>query len=215
MKKLLGTDTAGSYTFDPIAKTVTFSDLAQSLTLANILLITNTTANTIIYNFADPTSGAVSFNNNVLTLDYNTTSMNASDVLQIYVDVESYEESLQTLLRRMNKLLESNAVVDNRLRQRITIDAIGNSTAGQSPTEVTTTIPVSGTVTASVSGATTLSISANDLQYVQSAQVSPYATKANTTLLHVVSGLVDERWRIIEEARTAYGTAIRRNLIFT
>ena len=215
MKKLLGTDTVGSYTFDPTAKTVTFSNLAQSLTLANILLITNTTANTIIYNFADPTSGAVSFNNNVLTLDYNTTSMNASDVLQIYVDVESYEESLQTLLRRMNKLLESNAVVDNRLRQRITIDAIGNSTAGQSPTEVTTTIPVSGTVTASVSGATTLSISANDLQYVQSSQVSPYATKSNTTLLHVVSGLVDERWRIIEEARTAYGTAIRRNLIFT
>lgn len=215
MKKLLGTDTAGSYTFNPTAKTVTFSNLAQSLTLANILLITNTTANTIIYNFADPTSGAVSFNNNVLTLDYNTTSMNASDVLQIYVDVESYEESLHDLLRRMNKLLESNAVVDNRLRQRITIDAIGNSTAGQSPTEVTTTIPVSGTVTASVSGATTLSISANDLQYVQSAQVSPYATKSNTTLLHVVSGLVDERWRIIEEARTAYGTAIRRNLIFT
>ena len=215
MKKLLGTDTVGSYTFDPTAKTVTFSNLAQSLTLANILLITNTTANTIIYNFADPTTGAVSFNNNVLTLDYNTTSMNTSDVLQIYVDVESYEESLQTLLRRMNKLLESNAVVDTRLRQRITIDAIGNSTAGSSPTEITTTIPISGTVTSSTPSTTALSISANDIQYVQSGQVNPYAVTSNVTFWRVMSGIVDERWRIIEEARTAYGTAIRRNLIFT
>jgi hypothetical protein len=214
MKKLLGTDTVGSYTFDPTAKTVTFSNLAQSLTLANILLITNTTANTIIYNFADPTTGAVSFNNNVLTLDYNTTSMNASDVLQIYVDVESYEESLQTLLRRMNKLLESNAVVDNRLRQRVTIDAIGNSTAGSSPTEITTTIPVSGSVTNST-GSVTLAISSNDLQYAQGTIVNPYGTKSNITLAHVVSGLVDERWRIIEEARTSYATAIRSNLIFS
>ena len=215
MKHLLGTDITGSYTFNPGAKTVTFSGLPRAITLSNILLITNVTRNTIIYNFADTATGAVSFNNNVLTLTYDTTSHSASDVLQVFLDVESKEESLHDLLRRMNKLLESNAVVDNRLRQRITIDAIGNSTAGQSPTEVTTTIPVSGTVTASVSGATTLSISANDLQYVQSAQVSPYATKSNTTLLHVVNGLVDERWRIIEEARTAYGTAIRRNLIFT
>jgi hypothetical protein len=214
MKKLLGTDTVGSYTFDPTAKTVTFSNLAQSLTLANILLITNTTANTIIYNFADPTTGAVSFNNNVLTLDYNTTSMNASDVLQIYVDVESYEESLQTLLRRMNKLLESNAVVDNRLRQRVTIDAIGNSTAGSSPTEITTTIPVSGSVT-NTTGSVTLAISSNDLQYAQGTIVNPYGTKSNITLAHVVSGLVDERWRIIEEARTSYATAIRSNLIFS
>ena len=215
MKKLLGTDAVGSYIFTPASNTITLSGLAQAVSLQNFLLITNTTANTIIYNFADPTTGAVSFNNNILTLDYNTSAMASTDLLQIYVDLPSYEETLHDLLRRMNKLLESNAVVDTRLRQRITIDAIGNSTAGQSPTEVTTTIPVSGTVTAAVSGATTLSIGASDLQYVQSNQVSPYATKSNTTLLHVVCGIVDERWRIIEEARTAYGTAIRPNLIFT
>jgi len=215
MKKLLGTDLTGSYTFNPAANTITFSGLRQDIALENILLITNTTANTIIYNFADSTTGAVSFNNNVLTLDYNTSAMSTTDKLQIYVDVESYEESLHDLLRRMNKLLESNAVVDNRLRQRVTIDAIGNSTAGQSPTEVTTTIPVSGTVTASVSGATTLSISASDLQYVQSSQVSPYATKSNTTLLHVVSGIVDERWRIADDARNTYANTIRRNLVFS
>lgn len=215
MKRLLGTDITGSYIFNPTAKTVTFTGVDYELTLANILLITNVTDNIIIYNFASTVLGESGFENNTLALTYDTTSMSSTDTLQIFLDVESYEESLATLLRRMNKLLESNAVVDNRLRQRITIDAIGNSTAGQTPTEITNTIPVSGTVTASVSGATTLSISANDLQYVQSSQVSPYATKSNTTLLHVVTGLVDERWRIIEDARISYGTAIRPNLIFS
>jgi hypothetical protein len=214
MKKLLGTDAVGSYTFTPASNTITLSGLAQAVSLQNFLLITNTTANTIIYNFADPTTGAVSFNNNILTLDYNTSAMASTDLLQIYVDLPSYEESLHDLLRRMNKLLESNAVVDSKLRQRVTIEAIGTNNAAAS-TEVNTTIPVSGTVSATVAGATTLSIAAFDLQYQQSNQVSPYATKSNTTLLHVVCGLVDERWRIIEEARTAYGTAIRPKLIFT
>ena len=215
MKHLLGTDITGSYTFNPGAKTVAFSGLPQDIMLSNILLITNVTRNTIIYNFADTATGAVSFNNNVLTLTYDTASHSASDVLQVFLDVESKEESLHDLLRRMNKLLESNAVVDTRLRQRITIDAIGNSTAGSSPTEITTTIPVSGTVTSSTPSTTALSISANDIQYVQSSQVSPYAVTSNTTFWRVMSGIIDERWRIIEEARTAYGTAIRPNLIFT
>jgi molybdopterin-binding protein len=219
MKKLLGTDLTGSYTFNPAANTITFSGLRQDISLENILLITNTTANTIIYNFADSTTGAVSFNNNVLTLDYNTSAMSSTDKLQIYVDVESYEESLHDLLRRMNKLLESNAVVDNRLRQRVTIDAIGNSTAGSSPTEVTTTIPVSGTVTASISNTVgsnvTLSTGANDIQYVQSTQVSPYATTSNTTFMRTVNGFIDERWRIADDARNTYANTIRRNLVFS
>lgn len=215
MKHLLGTDITGSYTFNPGAKTVAFSGLPQDITLSNILLITNVTRNTIIYNFADTATGAVSFNNNVLTLTYDTASHSASDVLQVFLDVESKEESLHDLLRRMNKLLESNAVVDTRLRQRITIDAIGNSTAGSSPTEITTTIPVSGTVASSTPSTTALSTSASDIQYVQSGQVSPYAVTSNVTFWRVMSGIVDERWRIIEEARTAYGTAIRPNLIFT
>jgi len=217
MKKLLGTDLSGSYTFNPAGNTITFSGLRQDISLENILLITNTTANTIIYNFADSTTGAVSFNNNVLTLDYNTSGMASTDKLQIYVDVESYEESLHDLLRRMNKLLESNAVVDNRLRQRVTIDAIGNSTAGSSPTEVTTTIPVSGTVTVGnpVGSNTTLSIGTNDIQYVQSTQVNPYSVASNVTFMRTINGFIDERWRIVDDARNTYANTIRRNLVFS
>ena len=143
MKHLLGTDITGSYTFNPGAKTVTFSGLPRAITLSNILLITNVTRNTIIYNFADTATGAVSFNNNVLTLTYDTASHSASDVLQVFLDVESKEESLHDLLRRMNKLLESNAVVDLQQRQRLTIDAIRNS--------ATSTVDLAGTLPVSVS----------------------------------------------------------------
>lgn len=213
MKKLLGTDITGSYTFNPIAKTITFSSLGQAIALENILLITNVTANTIIYNFADPTTGATNFNNNILTLDYDTSAMSASDRLQIFLDVPNYEESLHDLLRRMNKLLEASATSDLYQRQRVVLDAIGNTRG--TPTEVGTTIPISGTVTSSTPSATTLSTGASDIQYVQSAQVNPYAVTSNVTFWRVMSGMIDERWRIIEEARTSYGTAIRPNLIFS
>lgn len=211
MKKLLGVDTVGSYTFNPAAKTVTFSNLAQALTLTNILLITNTTANTIIYNFADPTTGAVSFNNNILTLDYNTASMNSSDLLQIYVDVESYEESLQTLLRRMNKLLESNAVVDLQQRQRLTIDAIRNNAT--STVDLAGTLPVSGTVTATASGTYTVS---NQIatQTVSNSAANPY-TVASQTTASIMEGPVHQFWRIAADAQNTYASAIRSKLSFS
>lgn len=198
MKRLVGTDITGSYTFNPAAKTVTFTGLAYNLTLANILLITNTTANTIIYNFADATTGAVSFNNNVLTLDYNTTSMSSTDILQIYIDVESYEESLAALLRRMNKLLESNATVDLYQRQKVVIEAVG--TLRTTPTEVNATLPVSGTV--SISAPTSI-------------LTNPYTSPAYSLVMPSAEGPVDQRWRIIDDARNCYANQIRANLIFS
>jgi hypothetical protein len=206
MKQLLGQDTSGTYTFNPTAKTVTFSGLSQQITLANILLITNVTANTIIYNFASSTTGAVSFVNNVLTLDYDTTSMSATDVLQIYIDVESYEESLATLLRRMNKLLESNAVVDSKLRQRVTIEAIGTNNTANS-TEVNGSIPVSGTVTANVNNAVTATSFNNS-------PANPYTLTSQTVAL-VSEGPVHQLWRVANDAQACYAQAIRSKLSFS
>jgi hypothetical protein len=206
MKQLLGQDTTGTYTFNPTAKTVTFSGLSQQITLANILLITNVTANTIIYNFASSTTGAISFVNNVLTLDYDTTSMSATDVLQIYIDVESYEESLATLLRRMNKLLESNAVVDSKLRQRVTIEAIGANNSSNS-TELNTTIPVSGTVTANANNVLTS-------QSVASSAVNPYTVISTNTGL-IMEGPLHQLWRVANDAQGCYAQAIRSKLSFS
>jgi len=204
MKKLLGQDASGTYAFNPTAKTVTFSGLSQQITLANILLITNVTANTIIYNFASSSTGAVSFANNVLTLDYDTTSMNSTDVLQIYLDLAG-EESLHDLLRRMNKLLESNAVVDARLRQKVVIEAVGTNLG--TPTEVNTTIPVSGTVTATVSNN-----SASQLVPTQAG--SPYSLASSGAGL-IMEGPVHQLWRVANDAQACYAQAIRSKLSFT
>ena len=56
-----------------------------NITLDQILLITNVTRNTIIYNFADPTKGGY-LTGNVLTLSATTTSMLSTDRLQIFID---------------------------------------------------------------------------------------------------------------------------------
>jgi len=207
MKKLLGQDASGTYAFNPTAKTVTFSGLSQQITLANILLITNVTANTIIYNFASSSTGAVSFANNVLTLDYDTTSMNSTDVLQIYLDLAG-EESLHDLLRRMNKLLESNAVVDARLRQKVVIEAVGSNLG--TPTEVNTAIPVScsGAVTANISN----SITATSYQQTPS---NPYSLSTSYTVGAITEGPVHQLWRVANDAQACYAQAIRSKLSFT
>ena len=206
MKQLLATDTPGSYSFDKTAKTVTFSGLRQSITLSNILLITNVTANTIIYNFADSTKGAVSFNNNVLTLDYDTSSMANTDVLQIFLDVPSSEESLHDLLRRMNKLLESNATVDIYQRQKVVIEAVGNSRG--TPTEAAASIPVSGTV--SMSGGNLISS-----QFAPNNTSNPYTIASNPFVGLVLEAPVHQLWRVANDAQACYAQAIRSKLTFT
>lgn len=203
MKRLLGTDVAGNYAFNSTAKTVTFSGLSQTITLANILLITNVTRNTIIYNFADVATGAASFNNNELTLTYDTTSHSNSDVLQIFLDLESKEESLHDLLRRMNKLLESNAVVDSNLRQRMCLDSIGPATA------ITTTVPVSGTVTATANVSNAVAS-----QLVSNAAANPYTLTSSTTAL-IMEGPLHQLWRVADDARNLYASAIRSKLTFS
>jgi hypothetical protein len=83
-KKLIRT-----FTFNASAKTVAISGY---VTLSNLLLITNTTRNTIIYNFADPTqTSTISYNPttniSTITLGYNTAvGMANADKLMIYID---------------------------------------------------------------------------------------------------------------------------------
>jgi hypothetical protein len=115
-----------NYTFNPVAKTVTFTDYA-SLDLSDVILITNVTDGTIIFNFASPNLvGSVAAN--VLTLNYDTTAMSSTDKLAIYLDdayTPSSDEAL-VLLRRMVKLMEPLAVQDSLQRQRVNVDSIAN-----------------------------------------------------------------------------------------
>lgn len=79
--KTLTTD----YTFDKTAKTVTFTGTKKPTVIEQMLLVTNVTNNTIVYNFADPSLGGT-LSGSILTLNYNTSAMNNTDKLQIFYD---------------------------------------------------------------------------------------------------------------------------------
>src|SRR6478736_3836926 len=77
-----------NYTFDKTTRTVTLPDFSADFPFnpSGLLLITNVTANVIIYNFAEPTLGYSGFTTNSVTLDYNTAAMNSGDKLQVIYD---------------------------------------------------------------------------------------------------------------------------------
>lgn len=73
-----------NYTFNKTARIVTFTDFA-AVSLDRLLLVTNVTSNTVIYQFNNAALGGT-VAGNVLTLAYNTASMNSGDKLQIIYD---------------------------------------------------------------------------------------------------------------------------------
>jgi hypothetical protein len=127
-----------SYTFDPVAKTVTFNEYT-TLNHASLLLITNVTVGAMIYNFAKATQ-VVTITGNVVTLNasVDTTGMSATDDLQIFYEDQAAsaasDESV-ILLRRIAKLLEPMGTQDGANRQRIALDSTSVTlTANTTPT---------------------------------------------------------------------------------
>jgi len=88
-----------SYSFTPSSRTVVIT--GKNIRREQLLLITNVTANTVIYNFSDPSLGATSYTNSANTvtgvetttvvLTYNTSAMSATDKLAIMTE-ETYQE---------------------------------------------------------------------------------------------------------------------------
>lgn len=119
------------YTFNAATKEVTFVT-TSTIGLSQLLIITNVTTNQIIYNFADPNAGGTIVNN-VLTLDFDTTSMSNTDSLQIFLDNQTVPASNDMLLvlqeqndhlLRMIKLLEPSGVASSAGRQHVHISAV-------------------------------------------------------------------------------------------
>lgn len=94
-----------NYAFDKTAKTVTLLDYT-AIDLESLLLITNVTDGAIIYNFADPASGAT-VTDNVITLEYDTTAMDDNDKLQIYFDDPEYQPTSYTQQTDIKDLTEA------------------------------------------------------------------------------------------------------------
>ena len=202
-KKLIGTD-LGNYTFSPSTKKITITGLPSnySLGIQQILLIVNATDQLIIFNFADPSSGG-SIAGNVLTLLYDTTTMSSTDSLMIYVDVELVDDGVASLLRRMNKLLESNAVVDANHRQRVAVETM--------PTVAVTMAGGMGAASAVTIAAGQGPLGAANTQF-PGAQPGLLASQ-NVQFVQV--GPVDQRWQIRDQARASYATGPRASLTFS
>lgn len=112
-------DTA--YTFNAATKTVT---IPLHIPRERLVLITNVTANKVIYNFSDPSLRATTYNavvnqngseSTTVVLNYDTAAMSNSDQLQITVDeyTEKFEPA-ETVLDPVNKLRVSQpeALID-------------------------------------------------------------------------------------------------------
>lgn len=105
MKKLID-----NYTFTASAKTIVFNDYSL-INHAGLLLITNTTDNIIIYNFASPSLGGV-VDGNTLTLTYNTATMSDDDSLQIFYEdgtLPSTSDQDEQLMMVLKLLLQRTA----------------------------------------------------------------------------------------------------------
>jgi len=94
------------YNFNPINRTVEILD-NFNIEQESIVLITNVTDGIIIYNFADSTMIGT-LNQNILTLNYDTSLMASTDHLMIIFDtVDEQEESL-TAVDKVIELFDTN-----------------------------------------------------------------------------------------------------------
>jgi len=109
---------AFDYTFNKAARQIVLNGNVNS---KRLLLINNATANTVIYNVGDPALKATSVVYNstadttTITLNYDTTGMSNSDVLQIYTEQDGVEiKPVDTLLDPVSKfrVSEPNTLID-------------------------------------------------------------------------------------------------------
>lgn len=110
MKKILE-----KWIFSPADKTITFPDRSY-ISLSRLMLITNVTTNTIIYNFADSTLGGV-VSGNAITLTYSTTAMHSGDELMIIYDEQEQDKVEQLLQAQLEILEEIKELLINKIEE--------------------------------------------------------------------------------------------------
>lgn len=120
-----------NYTFDKNAKTITFTDYV-TIDLNRILGVINSTTGNIIYTPIDSTlNGTVS--GNVLTLDYNTSSMSNTDKLIIY-----YDNSVNPLTAMELRAVPLHVIVDNQIDLTSIQNTLNNALTKLASIEVNT-----------------------------------------------------------------------------
>ncbi len=182
-----------NYSFNQVTKRIIFLDFT-TIALERIRFIANVSQGKIIYSFVNPLKlGTVE--GNVLTLACDTSTMSETDYLQIVYNTEDNHaneatqdgiKSLLTTMKRLLKMMESNAFVDILGRQRIAVE----NTVITLPASYPTTGGLSNTVTN-----------------------GPPTNGTTTYWQPVWSGPIDPRWTNIQNARIAYNTGIRSKIV--
>lgn len=171
MKKLISNS---GYVFNASAKTVTFSDYT-TIELEGVLLITNLADNLIVYNFANPLLGGT-VSGNVLTLTYDTSSMDDSDKLQIFYDDSSIQPANTTNQTELAELTETLQELVSRLNVIASMANAGAPALRVIPIASVSTA-VTGSVTATVASTVVTSIGPGAT--VSNAMNNTLATLAN------------------------------------
>lgn len=118
------------YSFNASAKQVTLNNIGVTLELEDILLITNTTDNIVIYQFNDPLLGGT-ISGNVLTLTFSTVSMSNTDSLQIFIDMPNtdfsaltqlVEDGLIEVVRQLQSIRNDGGMADPAGRVRVAVE---------------------------------------------------------------------------------------------
>ena len=126
------------YTFTPGASGVGTLNLSgiNSFDIKRLVAVINLNTNTLIYNVLDSAMGYASVLDTTITLDSNTSSMSATDPLQIIYDTDDAitngdlitavrrTDALLEMMQRLIKISETLQVVDSAQRQRVTMDNI-------------------------------------------------------------------------------------------
>jgi hypothetical protein len=160
-KKIVGNGN-NSYAFNATAKTVTLSGI-DDLKIWQILIIVNLTRETIMYNPYVTGYGYTSFSNNVLTLEFDTSSYSNSDVLQIFYDnSDSQQANISDLameIKDLIKVIATPAFVDAVGGLKITSGVLTTLTTCSTVSTVTT---VGAVTTLNQSSGIPTSLSIND-----------------------------------------------------
>lgn len=107
------------YIFDKTNKRVIFTKITPS-SLEEVLLITNVSTGDIIYNFADKLRGGA-LEGNVLTLTFDTSQMNDTDSLQVFIESDDYQQSIVRMLTALSRS-QQNYSRDSADRMRVIMD---------------------------------------------------------------------------------------------
>jgi hypothetical protein len=100
----------------------------------------------------------------------------------------SFNEQSLWLLRRLVKLMESQAVVDAYNRQRVSVETIPTILGGYTAAAAATSLPTAG---------------------------APVMNASTAYFVQTWAGPVDPRWTNLEQAKINYNTGVRANLSFT